>query len=147
MSKLMGVMIAAGLSFAVTATFAQNPNSSNSQAAQGAAGTMSNYNSQGERQSGLEQYLAEQQQCEGMSGDAKRDCAHLAKVRYQGWAIMQCELVSGPSRQRCYQNIQANVMSNRSATAGAVRNSTGTDSSQSGQTVRPADDEDKAGRQ
>ena len=61
---------------------------------------------------------------------------------------MQCELVAGPSRQRCYQNIQANVMGNRAQTSGAVRKSTGPDSNaQTGQAVKPGEDEDKSGRQ
>ena len=126
MSKLISALMTAGLVLGLNAAIAQNVDKDEVIAGQRA------YSDAGDRQVGLEQFLAEEQQCSSMSADARADCMHMAKVRYQGWAIMQCELVAGPSRQRCYQNIEANVMSGRNET---------------GQAVRSGVDEDKPGRQ
>jgi hypothetical protein len=129
--KFLSVFVAAGLGLGLNTVFAQNVDSDKDKAQgqeqvmrdkeQGAgppqaqAGTMRNFNDAGERQVGLEQYLQEQQQCGAVATENRQDCMHLAKVRYEGWAIMQCQLLSGPGQQRCYQNIQAAVLGNRNA--------------------------------
>jgi hypothetical protein len=127
MSKFISALITAGLLLGFNAAIAQNVDKDEIIAGHRA------YNDAGDRQVGLEQFLAEEQQCSGLSADARGDCMHMAKVRYQGWAIMQCELVAGSSRQRCYQNIEANVMGSRNP--------------ETGQAIRSGGDEDKPGRQ
>jgi len=131
MSKLIIALIAAGLGLGLNTAIAQDQDLTRDKD-QVTAGQRA-YNDAGERQVGLEQLLAEEQQCSSLSASARSDCMHMAKLRYQGWAIMQCELVAGPDRQRCYQNIQANVMSSRAP--------------ETGQAVRRGEDEDKPGRQ
>src|SRR6478672_6511681 len=129
--KLINVLLAAGLGFGLNTVIAQNVDSDKDKAqgqeqvmrdkeqssaqSQTQAGAMRNFNDAGERQIGLEQYMQEQQQCRGAAAEARADCMHLAKVRYEGWAIMQCQLLSGPGQQRCYQNIQAAVQGNRNS--------------------------------
>ena len=161
MSKLISALIAAGLVLGLNASFAQNVESDKNQAqaqeqvmrnneqsstqSQGQAGNaISNYSTAGERQVGLELYRMEQQQCSGMAARARQDCMHLAKVRYEGWAIMQCQLVAGPNQQRCYQNIQAAVLSDRDAgdTASPDKNA----GPETGQTVPRGGDADKPSR-
>jgi len=133
--KLISVFVAAGLGFGLNTVIAQNVDSDKDKAqaqeqlmrdkeqssgqSQTQAGTMRNFNDAGERQIGLEQYLQEAKLCSGAAAEARQDCMHLAKVRYEGWAIMQCQLISGVGQQRCYQNIQAAVLANRNpASAG-----------------------------
>jgi hypothetical protein len=154
MSKLITGLVAVGLTFGLNAAIAQNTDSASNQSqAQSSSGTATGqYNTAGERQLGLEQYRSETQQCQSMAAEARSDCMHLAKVRYQGWAIMQCDLVSGPSRQRCYQNIQSNVGGASTGSTGtAVRSSTGASDTnatpETGQAVRRGEDEDKPPRQ
>ena len=161
MSKLISALIAAGLVLGLNASIAQNVESDKDQAqgqeqvmrdqeqsstqSQGQAGNaLSYYSTAGERQVGLELYLMEQQQCSGMAAQARQDCMHLAKVRYEGWAIMQCQLVAGTNQQRCYQNIQAAVSSNRDAggTASPDKNA----GPETGQTVPRDGDRDKPSR-
>lgn len=129
--KFVSIFVAAGLGLGLNTVIAQNVDSDKDKAqgqeqvmrdkeqgsgpSQAQAGTMRNFNDAGERQVGLEQYLQEQQQCGTVAAENRQDCVHLAKVRYEGWAIMQCQLVSGPGQQRCYQNIQAAVLANRNA--------------------------------
>lgn len=155
MLKLVNVLIGAGLVLGMSAATAQNVDSDKDRAQgqeqvmrnkeQGTSqttGAQSNtmqrsWNEAGERQIGLEQYMAEQKQCQGVAADARRDCMELAKVRYEGWAIMQCELVAGVSKQRCYQNIQAAVLGHRATSPSTPE--TGA--------VRRGEDEDKPGRQ
>jgi hypothetical protein len=160
--KLLSVLIAAGLGLGLNAATAQNVDSDKNQAqgqaqvmrdkesgASRAATAAPGYNEAGDRQIGLEQFRVEQEACGSLSGAARSDCMHLAKVRYEGWAIMQCELVSGAGRTRCYQNVQSAVMSNappRPSTGRAVK-SDGTTAPQTGDAVRAPEDEDKPGRQ
>jgi len=126
MQRLISALITAGLACGLNSAIAQNMDKDQVIAGQRA------YNDVGERQVGLEQLLAEEQQCGAMSADTRSDCMHMAKVRYEGWAIMQCGLVAGPSRQRCYENIEAATMSNRNPGDTAVHR---------------GGDEDKPGRQ
>jgi len=135
MSKLITALVAAGLGLGLNIAFAQNVDSDKGSA-------MPAYNEAGERQIGLEQYQMEQQRCQSMSGAERSDCLHLAKVRYEGWAIMQCELVSGASRNRCYQNVQAATMG-----AATTVKSQGTNSTETGQAGRRGAEEDKPRRQ
>ncbi len=127
--KLISVLVAAGLGLGLNTVIAQNVDSDkdkaqgqeqlmrdkeqSAQQTQTQAGTLRNFNDAGERQVGLEQYLQEQQQCGTVAAENRQDCMQIAKVRYEGWAIMQCQLVSGPAQQRCYQNVQAAVLGNR----------------------------------
>ena len=115
MQRMISALITAGLACGLNAAIAQNVDKDQVIAGQRA------YNDVGERQVGLEQLLADEQQCGAMSADTRADCMHMAKVRYEGWAIMQCDLVAGASRQRCYENIQAATMSNRNPGDAAVR--------------------------
>ena len=115
MQRLISAVITAGLACGLNAAIAQNVDKDQVIAGQRA------YNDVGERQIGLEQLLADEQQCSAMSADTRGDCMHMAKVRYEGWAIMQCDLVAGTSRARCYENIQAATMSNRNPGEAAVR--------------------------
>ena len=115
MQRMISALITAGLACGLNAAIAQNVDKDQVIAGQRA------YNDVGERQVGLEQLLADEQQCGAMSADTRGDCMHMAKVRYEGWAIMQCDLVAGASRQRCYENIQAATMSNRNPGDAAVR--------------------------
>jgi hypothetical protein len=152
MSKLISGLVAVGLTLGLNAAIAQNTDSgTNPSQAQSSSGTATGqYNTAGERQLGLEQYRTEIQQCQGMAAETRSDCMHLAKVRYQGWAIMQCELVSGQSRQRCYQNIQANVRDGGTAAAGTAAGTRASDTGatpETGEAVRRGEDEDKPGRQ
>ena len=140
--KLVSVFLAAGLGLGLNTVIAQNVESDKDKAqgqeqlmrdkeqssgqSQTQAGTMRNFNDAGERQIGLEQYLQEQQQCGASAAEARQDCLHLAKVRYEGWAIMQCQLVSGAGQQRCYQNIQAAVLANRNPAGAGKPNTSGT---------------------
>jgi hypothetical protein len=162
MLKLFSALIAAGLGLGVNLASAQNVDSDKDKAqgqaqvmrdkesgASHAANAAPGYNEAGDRQVGLEQFRVEQEHCGTMSGAARSDCMHLAKVRYQGWAIMQCELVSGASRARCYQNVQSAVMGNASArpTTGRAVKSEGNTAPQTGEAVRAPEDEEKPGRQ
>jgi hypothetical protein len=162
MLKLFTALIAAGLGLGLNAASAQNVDSDKDKAqgqaqvmhekesgASHAANAAPGYNEAGDRQIGLEQYRVEQEHCGSMSGPARSDCMHLAKVRYEGWAIMQCELVSGASRTRCYQNVQSAVMGNGPArpNTGRAEKSEGNTAPQTGEAVHAPEDEDKPGRQ
>src|SRR3954447_7831834 len=153
--KFVTVLVAAGLGFGLNTISAQNVDSDKDKAqgqeqvmrdkeqssgqSQTQAGTMRNFNNAGERQIGLEQYLQEQQQCSAAAAESRQDCLHLAKVRYEGWAIMQCQLMAGPGQQRCYQNIQAAVLGNRNA-AGQSAGRPGTNANpETGAVKRPED--------
>jgi len=74
-----------------------------------------------------------------VAAENRQDCMQLAKVRYQGWAIMQCQLVSGPAQQRCYQNIQAVALGNRNA-AGQSAGRPGTNSTPETGAVKRSED-------
>jgi hypothetical protein len=141
MPKFISLFIAAGLGLGLNAAIAQNVESDkdkaqgqeqimrdkeqgSAQAASQSSDAQRAYNEAGERQVGLEQYLKEQQECSTMSPDLRRDCMHKAQVRYEAWAVMQCELVAGATRQRCYQNIQAAVTGNRTPSAAPDGNAT-----------------------
>jgi len=107
--KLISVLVAAGLGLGLNTFIAQNVDSDkdkaqgqeqlmrdkeqSAQKTQTQAGTLRNFNDAGERQVGLEQYLQEQQQCGAVAAENRQDCMQIAKVRYEGWAIMQCQLV------------------------------------------------------
>lgn len=132
--RLICTIIAAGLGFGLNTVIAQNVDSDkdkaqgqeqvmrdkeqgSGQSSGNSSPAMRNFNDAGERQVGLEQYLMEQQQCGSMAPEGRGDCMQMAKVRYESWAVMQCQLVAGVSQQRCYQNVQAAVLGNRN-TAG-----------------------------
>jgi hypothetical protein len=145
-NKWINALLTAGLALGINGAFAQNTDTSQSQAQM----DNGNFNASGERQIGLEQYQAEMRNCTGMAPEKRQDCSHMAKVRYEGWAIQQCQLVAGPNQQRCYKNIQANVM--KQNVPGGTAAGTGTAQPQSGSqetgnVVRPGNDEDSPGRQ
>src|SRR3954451_12113358 len=129
--KFISVSCAAGLGLGLNTVIAQNVDSDKDKAqgqeqvmrdkeqssgqSQTQAGTMRNFNNAGERQIGLEQYLQEQQQCSAAAAESRQDCLHLAKVRYEGWAIMQCQLMAVPCQQLYYQKIEAGFIGSRMA--------------------------------